>query len=197
MGRRSDHTRPELKALFIEAGRRQLAETGLARFSARDVAKQVGYSIGTLYNIFGSYDGLVLEINAATLTLWAEDLRARLAAAGGDRIEALVRGYFAFAAEQPKAWISVYEHHMADGGPAPDWYQAVVGELMQVAAAEVSRALPAASPAKVEALTRSLLATVHGHCVFSVYRTFDMLGESAPADAALARVREALAAAAG
>jgi len=195
MGRRSDHTRPELKALFTEAGRRQLAETGLAAFSARDVAKQVGYSIGTLYNVFGSYDGLVLEINARTLTLWAEDLRARLAAARGDRIEALVRGYFAFAAEQPKAWIGVYEHHMADGGPAPDWYQAIVGELMQIAAAEVARALPAASPAKVEALTRSLLATVHGHCVFSIYRTFDMLGETAPADAALARVREALAAA--
>ncbi len=45
MGRRSDHTRPELEGLFVEEGLRQLSETGLQRFSAREVAKQVGYSI--------------------------------------------------------------------------------------------------------------------------------------------------------
>jgi hypothetical protein len=36
---------------------------------------------------------------------------------------------------------------------------------------------------------------VHGHCVFSLYRTFNLLGEAHPVEAALARVREALAAA--
>jgi hypothetical protein len=33
---------------------------------------------------------------------------------------------------------------------------------------------------------------VHGHCVFHLYRTFDLLGETAPVEAALARVREAI-----
>ena len=94
MGRRSDHTRGELEALLVSEGRRQLAQTGLARFSAREVAREVGYSIGTLYNVFGSYDGLMLAINARTLTLWAQDLRARLANAGEDRIATLVDMFF-------------------------------------------------------------------------------------------------------
>jgi AcrR family transcriptional regulator len=93
----SDHTPTELDVLFVDEGRRQLATTGLARFTAREVAKQVGYSIGTHYNVFGSYDGLMLAINARTLTLWAADLRARLALERRDRIAALVRGYLAFA----------------------------------------------------------------------------------------------------
>ncbi|WP_174300877.1 TetR/AcrR family transcriptional regulator [Caulobacter sp. S45] len=195
MGRRSDHTRIELEELFVAEGRRQLAETGLARFSAREVAKRVGYSIGTLYNVFGSYDGLMLALNARTLALWAQHLRDRLAAAGDDRIRALVCGYFEFARDNPKAWIAIYEHHMADGGPAPESYQALAADLMSVAAGEVARELPEAAAEAVLALTRSLVATVHGHCAFALYRTFSMLGETAPADAALARVRETLEAA--
>jgi len=197
MARRSDHTRPELAALFVDEGRRQLAETGLSRFSAREVAKTVGYSIGTLYNVFGSYDGLMLAINARTLTLWAAHLRTRLGEAGEDRIAALVRGYFEFAVLQPKAWIAIYEHHMADNGAAPDWYQALAADLMGIVAGEIAAELPSTDPAAVLALARSLVATVHGHCVFALYMTFSMLGEEAPVEAALARVREAIEAARG
>src|SRR5207253_2291494 len=50
MARRSDHTRAELEALILDEGHRLMAETGYARFSAREVAKRVGYSIGTIYN---------------------------------------------------------------------------------------------------------------------------------------------------
>jgi len=197
MGRRSDHSRSELEALIVTEGRRQLAEVGLARFSARDVAKRIGYSIGTLYNVFGSYDGLMLAINARTLTLWAAHLRERLAASGEDRIATLVRGYFEFATDNPKAWIAIYEHHLADGGAAPDWYQAIAAELMGVVVGEIAAVLPEAEPDALLALARSLVATVHGHCVFTLYMTFSMLGETAPVDAALARVREAIAAARG
>jgi AcrR family transcriptional regulator len=195
MGRRSDHTRSELRQLFVEEGRRQLAEVGLAGFSARDVAKRVGYSIGTVYNVFGSYDGLILAINARTLELWTASLRARLAEAGEDRIACMVSAYFEFAVAHPKAWIAIYEHHMADGGPAPDWYQEVVAGLMGVVGAEIAAVLPGVDPARTMALARSLVATVHGHCAFALYNTFRMLGETQPEEAALARVREALAAA--
>ncbi len=197
MGRRSDHTRPELEALMVSEGRRQLAEVGLARFSAREVAKQIGYSIGTLYNVFGSYDGLMLAINARTLTLWAEHLRERLAHSGEDRIATLVRAYFEFALQNPRIWIAVYEHHMADGGAAPQWYQDLAAALMAIVAGEIAAVLPGADLAATLPLARSLVAVVHGHCVFSLYRTFDMLGETAPVEAALARVREAIAAARG
>ena len=196
MGRRSDHSRSELEALMLAVGRRHLAEAGLARFSAREVAKRAGYSIGTLYNVFGSYDGLVLAINAQTLRLWGAELRARLQDAPGDRLETLVQGYFAFALAHPRLWAAVYEHHMADGGAAPEWYQADATALMAVVEGEIAASLPAAAQPGVAALTRSLLAAVHGHCHFAVHQTFGLLGEAAPSEAALARVREALDAAA-
>ena len=196
MGRRSDHTRSELRELMLEEGHRQLAEVGLARFSARDVAKRIGYSVGTLYNVFGSYDELMLAINARTLSLWLDHLRARLAESDdADRIATLVRGYFEFAAAHRQTWVAIYEYNLSDGRAAPGWYQETVAELMGLVAGEIAAALPATPPADVASLARSLVATVHGHCVFSLYRTFNLLGETQPVEAALARVREALAAA--
>lgn len=40
---------------------------GLSGFSTRQIAKKIGYTLGTLYNIFESYDDIILHINAATL----------------------------------------------------------------------------------------------------------------------------------
>src|SRR5687767_12593733 len=78
MGRRSDHSRAELEELILLAGEAHLAQVGFAAFSAREVAKRIGYSIGTIYNVFGSYDRLVLAINARTLRAWAAFLEERL-----------------------------------------------------------------------------------------------------------------------
>ena len=195
MARRSDHSRPELEELITVEGHRQMEAVGFARFSAREVAKRIGYSIGTLYNVFGSYDRLVLAINARTVRLWALHLRERLAACDGDRVECLVRSYFAFARDHQNAWAAIYDHRLPPDDPAPDWYVAALADLTGIVVAEVAALLPPDRRDEAPALARSLLAVVHGHCVFAMTGTFALLGESAPFDAAMARVREGLAAA--
>jgi AcrR family transcriptional regulator len=40
-----------------------MAEEGFARFSTREVAKRIGYSVGTIYNMFDNADALVVAIN--------------------------------------------------------------------------------------------------------------------------------------
>jgi AcrR family transcriptional regulator len=193
MGRRSDHSRPELEAMIVTEGHRQMEEVGFARFSARDVAKKIGYSIGTIYNVFGTYDRLILAINARTLGLWARYLEARLAEAGEDRIEALVRAYFDFARAYPRSWAAIYDHRIPAGETMPDFFVAALEGLTGIVFAEVARALPEDRRAGAPALARSLLATVHGHCTFAANGTFALLGEGDPLSAAIARVREALA----
>ncbi len=196
MGRRSDHSRDQLRELILNEGHRQIAETGFAKFSARAVAKAVGYTVGTIYNVFGSHDALLFAINARTIEHWTRDLRHQLAKAKDDRIGALVRGYFDFALTNRHAWAAIYDHRVANLAEVPDWYVAVVGELTGTMRREVQQALPDAPRETIAALSRSLLASVHGHCVFALNGTFAQLGEDAPLDASLARVREALSAAA-
>src|ERR1700743_3216917 len=103
MARRSDHSRAELETLIVEEAHRQLEAIGFAHFSAREVAKRIGYSVGTLYNVFGSLNRLMLAVNARTIVLWVAEIEAALAEApdgdAGGRGAALVRRSFGVARE--------------------------------------------------------------------------------------------------
>ena len=63
MARRKDHTREELTQLAIKAGRELVVEKGSAALTARNVAQAIGYTPGTLYNVFENIDALVAAIN--------------------------------------------------------------------------------------------------------------------------------------
>ncbi|MCC6940029.1 TetR/AcrR family transcriptional regulator [Novosphingobium sp.] len=193
MGRRSDHSRAELSEIIVAAGYRHMEEVGFAHFSAREVAKRIGYSIGTIYNVFGSYDALILAINGRTLALWRDYLERRLEQSQGDRLGHAIEAYFEFAAKHRHAWAAIYDFRLPEDLSPPETYQAQVRAIFDIVVAEVRAALPASRKGEAEALTRSLLATVHGHCVFAMNGTFAMLGEREPARAVLDRVREAVA----
>lgn len=193
MGRRSDHSRAELEALILDAGQQLMAEVGFARFSAREVAKRIGYSVGTVMHVFGSVDGLVLEINTRTFILWAEWLERQLdGTRGGARIRALVEGYFGFASERRNLWSAIYEHRLPDGMPMPEDLARRRGGLMAVVEREVAAILPPARQDEAPRLSRSLVATVHGHCSFALGGSFALMGEAQPFDLAMARVVEVL-----
>ena len=196
MGRRSDHSREQLEELILAEGHQLMAELGYARFSAREVAKRIGYSIGTIYNVFGNLDELLLAINSRTFTLWADWLRDKLAQSetvGEDRIAALVAGYFDFAARNPNLWMAIYDHRLPAGVEMPDDYRRKRAGLTGIVEEEIARVLPPETRDRAPALARSLVAVVHGHCEFALNGTFALLGEEQPEQAALARVREALA----
>jgi AcrR family transcriptional regulator len=195
MGRRSDHSRTELEGLILEEGHRLMAEVGFARFSAREVAKRIGYAVGTLYNVFGSYDLLLAAINTRTCELWAAHLEERLASPSTDRIAALVQGYFSFAADNFNLWTAIYDHRLPADMAMPDTLAIRRGGLTDVVVREVAAILPPETRDQALRLARSLIATVHGHCTFALNGSFLLLGETEPLELAIARVRESLSAA--
>lgn len=193
MGRRSDHSREELRALILSEGHLHISEVGFARFSAREVAKRVGYSIGTIYNVFGSYDQLLLAINGVTLDAWLSYLEEKLEGVTGNRLKAAIDAYFDFAVAHRHAWAALYDFRLPEDEPMPEAYQHKVAAITNVVVREIAAALPKERAADAPALARSLLATVHGHCFFTMNGTFRLLGETDPLAAALDRVQDALA----
>ncbi|WP_298091821.1 TetR/AcrR family transcriptional regulator [uncultured Sphingomonas sp.] len=194
MGRRSDHSRAELEALILDTGSALMAEVGLAGFSAREVARRIGYSIGTIHNVFGTSDRLITAINTRSFARWAAGLREQLDAGGDtDRIATLVNGYFGFARAHPNLWTAIYDHRLPAEASLSEQDQQARGILTEIVIAEVAHALGAPADDHVAALARSLIATVHGHCTFAISGAWALMGEAAPEVAALARVREALA----
>ncbi|AXB78642.1 TetR/AcrR family transcriptional regulator [Novosphingobium sp. P6W] len=195
MGRRSDHSRKELEQMLIVEGHKHMADVGFARFSAREVAKRIGYSIGTLYNVFGTYDLLMIAINTRTFVLWTNYIRDALSRSGDDRIRALVEGYFGFARANRNAWMAIYDHHLPPDVTMPPEHDVLRGQLTEVVVEEVRAVLPPSCQGEAPRLARSLVATVHGHCMFDINGSFALMGEKEPMALALARVRESLSAA--
>ncbi len=152
MGRRSIHTPDELRELIIEATTSIVEQDGLEGLSAREIAKRVGYSPGTLYNVFENLDDLLLIIEARLL----DELAGRLAdtdASGppAERLRRLVGTYFVFTQERPKLWNLLNEHRMPAGREVPEWYQAKVENLMTPLEQALLQLLPELRPRLPEA----------------------------------------------
>ena len=104
-----------------------------------------------------------------------------------------IEGYFDFAEDNPNLWMAIYDHRLPAGMEIPEQYRILRSGLTRIVEREVATALPNKPFTEIEALTRSLVATVHGHCAFALTGTFRLLGVEDPRGAALARVTEILA----
>lgn len=197
MGRRSDHSPKELRELLVACGHEVLAEGGFARFSAREAARRAGYSVGTIYNVFGTLDDYLLAINSRTFRQWSAWLEAALAAEPGDalaRIRALVAAYFRFAEGNLNAWLAIYDHRIDRRITIAPEDVAAREALTGIVDREVRALLGGGDTAETRRLVRSLIATVHGHCALWLSGSYALMQEENPAGQALARVLEILAA---
>lgn len=169
-----------------------MAEVGFARFSAREVAKRIGYSVGTMYNVFGSLDQMLVAINTRTFQLWADYVRQQLERCDQDPIRCLVEAYFGFARANPNSWTAIYDHHLPPDVTLSEEQNQMRGELTLIIIERVAAVLPVEVQDSAPRLARSLIALVHGHCDFELNGSFALMGVDQPLDLALERVWEAL-----
>jgi AcrR family transcriptional regulator len=131
MGRRSTHTPEQLRALIISAAREIIAANGLSGVSAREIARKIGYSPGTLYNLFEGLDDLFLHVEALLLDALDGKLEQATAAAGPkDQLRRLVQTYTGFCRENPNLYNMITQHGMPRGAQMPVWYLDKVERLV-------------------------------------------------------------------
>lgn len=181
MGRRTGLTREELHNQALAIGSNLIAQHGIENFSMRQVAKQIGYTVGTLYNVFKNQDDFILQINAATL--------ANLQAYITNRLNAKLRGinilhniaisYYTFAKENYALWRALFEYSLTEHETLPHWYVQRIESLMLVA--EHALGDFGLNKKQVQCTSRSLWASVHGICALSLAGKL-ALTKSSPAE---------------
>lgn len=176
MARRSDHTREELKGMAITAGQEIIAQEGLGKFSARKVAKKIGYTVGTVYNVFGSHDALILHINAATLDDMGKFLTERLNSdlEGSLQIKHLASCYLEFVQTHRARWNALFEHNLPADIPLPDWYAEKIKELFSFV--ETPLHSVAGNKENAERAAKTLWAGIHGICALGLNGKLDVIG---------------------
>jgi len=163
MGRRSTHTPDQLRQLILDAAQSIIETNGLAGLSAREIARRISYSPGTIYNMFQNLDDVVLHIEARVL----DALDSRLAAALEDgapeeKVSRLAEAYLAFTNEHPRLWNLLFEHYMPTDAQVPGWYQQKLELLMSRVEAAMGPLFPPGAEADRQRSARVLWAGVHG-----------------------------------
>jgi AcrR family transcriptional regulator len=101
--RRGRYHHGDLRSALVDAGLSHLSTVGPARFSAAEVARQVGVSTSSPYRHFTDRGGFLAAVAARAAALLAGSLAEATALAGDDpreRLAAAAGAYAAFVAER-------------------------------------------------------------------------------------------------
>lgn len=183
MGRRSSHTPEELRELILQVATEIIEHDGLGALSARQIARRIGYSAGTLYNVFSDLDDLILTVESRLL----DNLAARLTQVPPsiDRVQHLcdlATAYLAFTQEQPRLWNLLFEHHMPTGRPIPPAFHARMEALLTLVERAVEPLIQPPDTDRAHRAARVLWASVHG---ITSLATADKLTNVTPENAAV------------
>jgi AcrR family transcriptional regulator len=124
MGRRSTHTPQQLRDLILDAAQSIIEAQGLAGLSAREIARRIEYSPGTIYNMFQNLDDVVLHVEGRVLDGLDQRLSEVLTSAGDKPpAQRVAQAYLAFSTQTPRLWNLLFEHHLPQSTQLPAWYQ--------------------------------------------------------------------------
>lgn len=163
MGRRSIHSPEELRQLILTASRAIIEKDGLPGLSAREIAREIGYSPGTLYNIFENLDDVLLTLQVELLG----DLVTALKAVPpspilSQNIDDLADAYLSFALERRHMWNLLSAHYPEAGTLMPQALHENVNAAVGIISNALKPALDGADAQQIDATARALWAGVHG-----------------------------------
>jgi AcrR family transcriptional regulator len=157
-----DQKKLKRRVLILEIARGLIASKGLRSLKVRDIAEAADCSIGSVYNEFGDFDGVILTVNRETV----QALTARLFAVPREdpvrQLHGLAATYLDFATEHANLLRSLFEHRMEEDRPFPEDILTMVMDAFALMHAPLVRLLPERDPTDVALLSRMMFSAVHG-----------------------------------
>lgn len=155
--------------MILSSSREILERDGINGLSARAIAKQIGYSPGTLYNVFKNLDDLIVTIERALLQECLAALRA-LPRPGNaeDRLRGLADAYIAFALKNRRLWNVLFQHTAKEDVSQMRGAYADLREMRKEFAAAAASLVSGRSSADTEQLAATIWFCVHGISAIAV-----------------------------
>ncbi|WP_027516138.1 TetR/AcrR family transcriptional regulator [Bradyrhizobium sp. WSM1417] len=157
-----DRKKSRRRRQIVEIARNIIASKALKSLKVRDVADAAGCSVGSVYNEFGDFDGVILTVNRETVKALTVRLGQVPAEEPVRQLYGLATTYLEFFAEQANLLRSLFEHRMEDDRPYPDDILQMVMDAFALMHAPLVRLLPNADDVQIALLSRTLFSAVHG-----------------------------------
>lgn len=177
MARRSDHTRPEIRELAISRCIKLISEKGAKGFNARSIAKEMGYTVGTLYYEFGSLLQLRYHVSGRILDIFLKELHDALAKTGPD-LQKTMLTYIRLSRSHEHLWTFLFTFQAGPKQKAPEWYNEKIALVFE----QIELALTPYTATKKQAreAARIIWSSIHGMCVLSLTGKLQMVGAETP-----------------
>jgi AcrR family transcriptional regulator len=153
---------------MLDTARRIISDKGLIFLKVRDVADAADCSIGSVYNEFGDFDGLILSINRETVQRLTDKLGAIEDTDARVQLQSLAAGYLEFATQNVNLLRSLFEHQMEENRPFPEDILNMVMDAFALMYPPLFRLLPDRDPAEVALIARTMFSAVHGIISFGL-----------------------------
>ena len=177
MGRRSDHSREELRRMALDAARAIVEEDGAASLSVRKITGRIGYTVGTLYNLYANLDDVILHLNAETLEALYQKLHAAIAASTNEQAGPLVlaNAYIDFSKAHFSLWALLLEHRLPPSQELPVWYREHIEKVFALIE-KVLLPVMGGKEDQAKQAAKVLWAGLHGICTLSLSGKLDTVG---------------------
>jgi AcrR family transcriptional regulator len=151
--------------MALSAAREIADREGLRGLSVRRIASEIGYSGGTLYNLFENLDDLVVHVNARTLDRLYDELSRESSEEDPEAaVLALTIRYVCFTRDHPRLWSMLFEHRLPEGQGLPDWYYDRVDRARGLLEKALEPLFGPGRDAEVSHSARVLWSSLHGIC---------------------------------
>jgi AcrR family transcriptional regulator len=168
MGRRSVHSPEELRQLILDASQTIVERNGITGLSAREIARMIGYSPGTLYNIFENLDDVLLTLQVQLMGRTVDHLkRVPLGDDGEKNIENLAHAYVDFALVNRRMWNLFLAHSLPAGKTVPAPFHDYTNSLVEIVRGALAQIAPGLTREDLETTSRAFLAGVNGITAFA------------------------------
>jgi AcrR family transcriptional regulator len=170
MGRRSDHSRDEIREMAIAAAAKQVETEGFQSVTARKVASEIGYTVGTLYHVFRNFDDLIIHMNAQTIDEMAALIQRETRKKRNPevRIRAMAEVYVKYATDHPDRWRLVFEHQAPRGLPTPALMKERRDVMFAMVADNLREISSARIPQEIDHTATALWSGIHGICILAL-----------------------------
>jgi AcrR family transcriptional regulator len=150
------------RVLILDVARQAISDKGLRSLKIRDIATGANCSIGSVYNEFGDFDGVILTVNRETVTKLSAILARVPDADPYDHLLGLAASYLDFAMTHGNLLRSLFEHRMEGDRPFPEDLLQMVMNTFALMYPPLRRLLPGRQKKDVALLARMMFSAVHG-----------------------------------
>ena len=180
MARRNDHTKEELKALILEKAWAIVSEQGFDHLTARTLAKEIGYTPGTIYNLFDSMEALYLQLNLKTVALLFKALdqysaKSKDTEVSIDNMLKMAEAYFRFADKYRPHWLMLFNLNITSDNQNSQTYRQAVNHLFLPLESLLRSYFPDKEKKEIQKAARILWSSVHGLCYLKHSGKIDMI----------------------